>query len=146
MSPAAPSELPDWPPGTVLVLATGGPEPHAIPVSAAIRADPRRILLGLAGSRESLARLRAEPHVALTVLAADDVAVTVYGVARVLAEELPGGVVAVEIAVARVQDHNRPTFVIESGVGWRWTDKEAAARDSEVRSALQALARAPGAA
>jgi hypothetical protein len=125
----------------VLILATGGPEPHAIPVSAAISPDPRRILLGLAPSRESLARLRAEPRVALVILADDDVAVTAYGAARVLTEDLPGGVVAVEIAVARVQDHNRCTFVIESGVGWRWTDDQAQRRDAEVREALAALAR-----
>jgi Pyridoxamine 5'-phosphate oxidase len=143
MSPSDPFELPDWPAGTVLILATGGPEPHAIPVSAAVRADPRRILLGLARSRESLARLRAEPRVALAILAEGDVTVTVDGTARVLAEELPGGVAAVEIAVGRVQDHNRPTFVIESGVGWSWTDQEAAQRDADVRSALLALARAP---
>jgi hypothetical protein len=37
-----------WPPGTVLVLSTGGEEPHAIPVSAALLAGPRRVLIGLA--------------------------------------------------------------------------------------------------
>jgi hypothetical protein len=144
MSPSDPSELGAWPPGTILILATGGPEPHAIPVSAAIRPDARRILLGLARSRESLARLRSEPRVALAVLAEGDVAVTVYGTARALPGELPGGVVAVEISVQRVQDHHRPTFVIESGVGWRWTDDQAQRRDAEVRAALVALARAGG--
>jgi len=47
-------------------------------------------------------------------------------------------VIALEID--RVQDHGRPTFVIEAGVRWRWTDAEARARDREVRAALERLA------
>ncbi|MEA2311676.1 MAG: hypothetical protein QOE28_2557, partial [Solirubrobacteraceae bacterium] len=30
-------ELPDWPDGTVAVLATAGDAPHAIPVSLVVR-------------------------------------------------------------------------------------------------------------
>jgi Pyridoxamine 5'-phosphate oxidase len=131
--------LPDWPAGTVTVLATTGESPHAIPISAALRAGPERALLGVARGRESLARLRADGAVALTILA-PEIAVTVYGQARVVEEELVEGVAAVEIAVERVQDHDRPTFEIESGVGWRWTDPEAAARDQGVRAALERLA------
>jgi flavin reductase (DIM6/NTAB) family NADH-FMN oxidoreductase RutF len=134
------STLPRWAPGTVLTLVTGGREPHAIPVSAAVRAGPLRLLIGLARSRESLARLRVEPDVAVSILAAGDVAVTAYGQARVLEEELVEGVAAIEIEVERVQDHNRATFVIESGPVWRWTDPEAEARDAAVRGALNRLA------
>src|SRR4051812_20590467 len=131
--------LPEWPSGTVTVLATGGGAPHAIPVSAAIRAAPVVALLGLARSRESLARLRIEPRAALVVLAADDVAFTAHGRAGVL-DEVAEGVVAVRLDVERVQDHGQPTFLIEDGVRWRWTDDAAAARDAEVRRALRALA------
>jgi hypothetical protein len=123
-----------------MILATGGGAPHAIPVSAVVRAGPGRVLLGLARSRESLARLRADPAVALAMLAEGDVAVTVYGEARVLPEELVEGVCAVEVDVREVQDHHRPTFVIEAGVRWRWTDPEAQERDDAVRSALRRLA------
>lgn len=132
--------LPQWPPGTVLILVTAGEHPHAIPVSAAVRAGPTRVLLGLARGRESLARLRQAPRVALTILAEGDVAVTAYGTAHVRAEELTEGVAAVEVRVRDVQDHNRATFVIESGVGWRWTDAQARARDAEVRQRLEQLA------
>ena len=132
--------LPDWPPGTVTVLATTGASPHAIPVSAALRAGPERALVGLARGRESLARLRADAAVALAILA-PGIAVTAYGQARVVEEELVEGVAAVEILVERVQDHDRPTFEIESGVGWRWTDPVAAARDQAVRAALERLTR-----
>ncbi len=134
--------LPDWPPGTVAILATGaGDGPHAIPVSAAIRAGPRRILIGLAATRGSLTRLRADPCVSLTIVS-DGVAVTAYGHARVLDDaRVVDGVVAVEIEVGRVQDHDRPTFEIESGVRWRWTDADADRRDAEVRAALARLAR-----
>ncbi|MBV9367582.1 MAG: pyridoxamine 5'-phosphate oxidase family protein [Solirubrobacterales bacterium] len=132
--------LPKWPPGTVAILATAGEGPHAIPVSAAVRAGPRHALLALAGSRRSLARLRAEERVALSIIA-HDVAVTAHGRARVLEEELVEGVVAVEIEVDDVQDHDRPTFAIESGVRWRWTDADAERRDAEVRAALARLAK-----
>jgi hypothetical protein len=132
--------LPQWPRGTVLVLVTGGEEPHAIPVSAAVAAGADRVLIGLAEGRESLARLRAEPRVALSITSGQDVAVTAYGNARVLAEPLLDGVAAVEVAVHRVRDHARPTFTIEAGVRWRWTDPEAEQRDAEVRRALERLA------
>lgn len=134
------STLPQWPAGTVLTLVTGGREPHAIPVSAAVRAGPLRVLVGLARSRESLARLRVDPNVAVSIIAADDVAVTAYGQARVREEELVEGVAAVEIEVERVQDHNRATFVIETGPVWHWTDPEAQRRDAAVRAALDRLA------
>jgi hypothetical protein len=131
--------LPDWPPGTVTILATAGETPHAIPVSAAVRAGPRHVLLGLAVSRGSLARVRIDPRVSLTVVAADLV-VTAYGRAQVLDDALVEGVVAVEIEVHDVQDHDRPTFAIEGGVRWRWTDTDAERRDREVRTALARLA------
>ena len=133
--------LPEWPAGTVTILATAGEHPHAIPVSAALRAGPRHVLLALAGGRRSLARVRADPRVALTIIA-HDIAVTTRGRARVIDEALVEGVVAVEIEVDDVQDHDRPTFEIESGVRWRWRDPEAAGRDDEVHAALARLARA----
>jgi hypothetical protein len=132
--------LPDWPEGTVTILATAGESPRAIPVSAAVRAGPDRALLGLASSRRSLERLRADPHVALTIVSTN-LAITAHGLARVLDDPLVHGVVAVEIEVQEVQDHDRPTFAIESGVRWRWTEAAAEQRDAEVRAALARLAR-----
>lgn len=131
--------LPDWPPGTVTILSTHGDSPHAIPVSAALWADPTRALLALAAGRESLARLRVDPRVALTIVAAGDTAFSAYGSARVIDEALVEGVVAVEVVVERVQDHGRPTFAIDAGVSWRWTDAADEARDAEVRAALERL-------
>jgi Pyridoxamine 5'-phosphate oxidase len=130
--------LPDWPPGTVAILATGGGAPHAIPVSTAVPTGADAVLLALAQSRESLARLRAEPRCALVVLAAGDVAVTLHGRAEVVGEV--AGAAAVRLAVERVQDHDQPTFAIEGGVRWRWTDPAAERRDAEVRAGLLALA------
>lgn len=135
--------LPEWPAGTVTILATAGDSPHAIPVSAAVRAGPRRALIALANGRGSLSRLRADPRVSLTIVC-EETAVTAYGRARVLDEEpIADGVVAVEIEVDRVQDHNRPTFAIESAVAWRWTDPDAERRDAEVRAALARLVDRP---
>jgi hypothetical protein len=123
----------------VAILATGGDQPHAIPVSAVLRAGPQLVLIGLAHSRESLRRLRREPRVTLAILG-EQLAVSVDGVARVVTEELVDGVAAVAIDVETVSDHLRPTFEIESGVRWRWTDTEAAGRDAEVQTALRRLA------
>jgi len=131
--------LPDWPAGTVTILATAGATPHAIPVSAAIRAGPRHALIALAAGRRSLERLRADPHVSLTIVSYD-VAVTAHGRARIADEALVAGVVAVEIEVDDVQDHDRPTLAIESGPQWRWTDAEAERRDAQVHAALARLA------
>jgi hypothetical protein len=135
-------DLPDWPPGTVAVLATGAGPPHAIPISTGLRAGPRRVLLGLSARRESLRRLRAEPRVALVILCEGDVAITAYGTAEVVEEPLRGldGMVAVAVCVDELQDHTQPRFEIVAGVRWRWTDPEAQQRDAEVRAALQQLA------
>jgi hypothetical protein len=130
--------LPEWPVGTVAVLAV---PPGAIPVSTAIPAGEARVLLALAPRRGSLARLRDDPRAALAILA-EGVAVTLHGRARVVAEELPGAeaVAAVCLDVDAVQDHDQPAFAVEEGVRWRWTDAEAARRDAAVRDALQTLA------
>jgi len=85
-------------------------------------------------------RLLADPRVALLILSEGDVALTAYGNALVVQEDLVDGVVAVEIEVQRVQNHGRDTFVIEAAVRWRWTDPVAQARDGAAVSAAAAPA------
>jgi hypothetical protein len=127
-----------WPAGTVAVLVTSGADgPHAIPVSTALRAAPAVVLLALGPSRGSLARLREDPRCALAVIA-EGVAVTLRGRAVVAGEA--AGTVAVRLEVETVDDHAQPTFAIDAGVDWRWTDAEAERRDAEVRAALRQLA------
>ena len=130
--------LPDWPAGTVAILVTVGETPHAIPVSAVLRAGPERLILGLAESRGSLERIRHQPRVAV-VLLAKGVAVTARGCAREMDASLADGVRAVMVEVDAVDDHMRPTFILEGGVQWHWTDVAAQARDAEVRAALARL-------
>ena len=134
--------LPDWPPGTVAILTTAGDAPHAIPVSTAVRAGPRRVLLALARRRTSLARLREDPRCALTVLAAGDVAFTAHGRAAIVQDpmDVAESVVAVAIDVDDVQSHVDPRFAIDAGVGWRWVDDKAAFRDAAIHEALRRLA------
>jgi hypothetical protein len=134
--------LPEWPDGTVAILSTGAGAPHAIPVSTCVRAGPRTVLLALAARRGSLARLRADPRCALSLLVAGDVAVTAHARATIL-HELTDGVVAVRLDVERLQDHGQPTFEIEGGVRWRWVDDAARERDAALRAALRELSR-PG--
>jgi len=131
-------ELPEWPPGTVAILSTGAGAPHAIPVSSAVRTGPRTIHVGLALRRESLARLRADPRCALTVLADGDVAVTAHGRAAIVEEPMAvaDNVAAVRIDVEAVQDHNQHRFEIDAGVAWHWTSADDEARDAAIRAAL----------
>jgi hypothetical protein len=128
-----------WPAGTVVMLATQGDGPHVIPVSAALRAADGDVLLALARSRGSLARLRADPRVAVLVIAAQNLAVTIHGRAVVVDEALLDGIVAVRVRVETVAHHERASFLIESGVIWRWTDETAKVRDAEVNAALARL-------
>jgi hypothetical protein len=128
--------LPDWPEGTVAALSVGGGPPHAIPVSTAVRSGPATIHLALGLRRESLARLRSDPRCALTVLAAG-VAVTAHATAAVVGEN--DRVAFVRLDVESVQDHDQPTFELQDGVRWRWTDDDAEAGDAEVRAALRDL-------
>ena len=135
-------ELPEFEPGTVCVLTTGGGAPHAIPVSTALRAGSRRVLLALAARRESLARLRREPRCALTIVAAG-IACTAHARAEIVQESLPGAeaVAAVALEVDAIQDHMQPRFAIAAGVAWDWTDEDARRGDAAVRAALDELAR-----
>ena len=135
-------ELPDWKPGTVCVLTTGGGAPHAIPISTALRAGPRRVLLALAARRETLARLRREPRCALTIVAAE-IACTAHARAEIAQESLPGaeGVAGIVLEVDAIQDHMQPRFAIAAGVAWHWTDDDAREGDAAVRAALDELAR-----
>ncbi|MFN8132266.1 MAG: pyridoxamine 5'-phosphate oxidase family protein [Solirubrobacteraceae bacterium] len=136
--------LPEWPPGTVAILSTRGAAPHAIPVSTGVVAGPRLALIALARRRRSLEHLRADPRVALTVLAGGDIALTAHARASIVQDpmEVSGHVAAVALRVDSIQDHGQPRFVIEEGVRWRWTDPEAQARDEAIRAALAGLAAA----
>ncbi len=124
----------------MIALATQGDGPYVIPVSAALRAADGDVWLALAQSRGSLARLRADPRVAVLVLAAGNIAATLYGPATVAEEVLVDRVAAVRVDVTRVAHHGRASFVVESGVSWHWTDETARARDGEVNAALVRLA------
>jgi hypothetical protein len=139
-----PEVLPEWPAGTVAVLSTAGGEPHAIPVSTAVRAGDRAVFFALSLRRESLARLKADPPCALSLLAAGDVAITAIGRATIVQEPMAAAprVAAIRLDVERIQDHNQPRFEIQDGVRWRWTDPEAERQDTETRAALRDLAAA----
>jgi len=126
--------LPDWPVGTVAVLSTAGP--HAIPVSTATRSGEATVHLALAHKRESLARLREDPRCALTILAAG-LAVTAYGTAAVVDEDQR--VAYVRLEVDEVVDHDQPTFELDDGVRWHWTDEDAEQGDGAVRDRLRRL-------
>src|SRR5690349_886065 len=127
--------LPHWPEGTVTVLSTH--PAHAIPVSTSRRAGDRELVLGLAPSRRSLANLRADPRCAVTVLA-EGLAFTAHG--RMVEHTEPDPLVLVRITVHEIADHDHPTFAIEAGVAWRWTDDAAIERDAAAREALAKFA------
>jgi hypothetical protein len=134
--------LPEWLPGTVAVLSTGAGPPHAIPISTAVRTDPRTIVLALALRRESLARVREDPRCALTIMAGGDVAFTAHGRATIVEEPMAVSdrVTAIRIDVEAIQNHGQDDFEIDDGVRWHWTDPEAEQRDAEIRAALSRIA------
>ncbi len=117
--------LPEWPRQTIAVLATVDPAPHAIPVSAPVRAGDDTVLLGLRRTRDSLARLRTRPQVALLVLAEDDVAFTARGTAQVIDEPMTCApdYAVVEITVTDVDDHRQAAFTVTGGVDRSWIDE-----------------------
>ena len=133
--------LPSWPPGTAAVLCVSGP--HAIPVSTAIRAGDRRVLLALGGKRETLRRLREEgPSAALCVMA-EGLAFTAKGQAAVIREgvEAAPALVVVELAVREVVDHLADGRTEMQGPpAWRWLDQKAADAEPLIRAELEALA------
>ncbi|MCM6777172.1 hypothetical protein NDR87_27155 [Nocardia sp. CDC159] len=110
--------LPEWPLDTIGVLVTTDPAPHAIPVSWPVRAGDRRILLSLKSDRGSLARLRAQPEVALLILGGGDVALCARGAARVIADPLPGAddYVGIALDVEVIDDHRQSAFTIAAGI------------------------------
>jgi hypothetical protein len=135
--------LPEWPGRTIAVLATVDDGPHVIPVSAPVRADDHTIMLGLHRSRDSLARLRRRPEVALLVLAEGNIAFTARGTARVAAEPMPDGpdYAAVAIDVTAVDDHRQPAFTVAAGVDRAWvydTEREALGRRVQALRGLAA--------
>jgi hypothetical protein len=130
--------LPRWERGTPAVLVVSGP--HAIPVSTAVRADDRRLLLALGPGRETLRRLRSEPRAAVCVLGSG-VAFTAYGDARVVAERMESApVVAVELRAERIQDHlaDGRTEMID-GPRWRWLDEAGARSEPRIIDELERL-------
>ena len=131
--------LPDWEQGAPAVLCVTGP--HAIPVSTALRAADRRVVLALGRRRDTLARLRDDPEVALCVLAAG-VAFTAHGRAAVVREELHGAphVAALAIDVERIQDHLAGSRTeILAAARWRWTEEDAARDEERIVAELRAL-------
>jgi hypothetical protein len=121
------------------VLSVHGP--HAIPISTATRAAGDRVVFALARRRDTLARLREHPAVALCLLG-EGVAFTAEGEARVLREELEASphVAALELRVERVQDHlaDGRTEMLD-GARWSFTSDDAREADAAVRDELSRL-------
>ena len=113
--------LPSWPTDAIAVLSTMDDAPHAIPVTAPVRAGDHRIMISLRREHASLARLRAQPRVALSILAEGNEAFTARGRAWIAEEPMASApeFAAVAIEVDEIDDHRQPTEVVESGVGVR---------------------------
>ena len=117
--------LPEWPEKTIAVLSTENEEVHAIPITAPLRIGDRQILLRLKRCRESLARLREHPKVALTIFAKGNLAFTARGPARVVQEPMLGAPMfaAIAIDVENIDDHRQRDLVVDSSVSLDWTNE-----------------------
>ena len=113
--------LPRWPTDAIALLSTMDDAPHAIPVTAPVRGGDHRILISLRHEHASLARLRAQPRVALSILAEGNEAFTARGRAWVAEESMARApeFTAVAIEVDEIDYHRQPTELVESGVGVR---------------------------
>jgi hypothetical protein len=118
------TKLPEWPASPIALLGTIDGRPRAIPVAAPIRAGDQCILISLERTRGSLARLHANPHVALAILTGGNCAFTALGGARIVQESMPDApnYVAVEIDVEEIDDHRSAGVVVESGVRVQFAD------------------------
>jgi hypothetical protein len=122
-----------------------GQNPHAIPVSAPVRAADRRILFALRGDRGSLARLRKQDRVALAVLTEGDTAFTARGRARIVQDpmECAPDYATVAIDVEHIDDHRQAAFRIEGGIDRRWVEESEKRALGERVAALGELAASP---
>jgi hypothetical protein len=134
--------LPEWPEKTIAVLSTQNEEVHAIPITSPLRIGDRQILLRLKRCRESLARLREHPKVALTIFAKGNLAFTARGPARVVQEPMPGAPMfaAVAIDVENIDDHRQREFAVDSGVSLDWTNERTQQFLQEHLNALREVA------
>lgn len=134
--------LPEWPDRTIAVLSTQNEEVHAIPITAPLRIGDRQILLRLKRCRESLARLREHPKVALTIFAKGNLAFTARGPARVVQEPMLGAPMfaAVAIDVENIDDHRQRDLVVDSGVSLDWTNERTQRFVQEHLNALREVA------
>ena len=134
--------LPEWPEKTIAVLSTQNEEVHAIPITAPLRIGDRQILLRLKRCRESLARLREHPKVALTIFAKGNLAFTARGPARVVQEPMLGAPMfaAIAIDVENIDDHRQRDLVVDSGVSLDWTNERTQRFVQEHLNALREVA------
>ena len=134
--------LPEWPEKTIAVLSTQNEEVHAIPITAPLRIGDRQILLRLKRCRESLARLREHPKVALTIFGKGNLAFTARGPARVVQEPMvvAPAFAAVAIDVENIDDHRQRELVVDSGVSLDWTNERTQRFVQEHLNALREVA------
>ena len=129
--------LPEWDPGTPgwLVVAAR----HAIPVSTAVRAGDRTIVLALGRRRTTLGHLRRDPQAAFCIMGRR-VAFTAQAQARILGELECAPVIAVALWVTSVQDllvDGRTEML--AGPAYRWRDEAAAAAEPRIVRELASI-------
>lgn len=113
-----------------------------MPVTAPVRSGDGRILISVHRGHRSLERLRAQPQVALTILADGNEAFTARGRARVAQEPMAGAPdwAAVAIDGNHVDDHRQPSELVDAGAAIHRTDPRAEPGLQERVAALTHLA------
>jgi len=125
-----------------VVASAGAGGPDAAPVSLVAVASPRRLLLGLAHDRTTLANVRAGSRLAVSLCLEPDLALTASGGSRVVAEALAAAahVAAVEVSVDAVKDDLHPAARLLTTTRYRWEAAAAQEVDAALLSELRALA------
>ena len=111
-------------------------------VSAPLAVGDRRVWLSSRCDRGSLARLRRDERVALTILTQGNVAFSARGRAQIVEEPMEHApdYAAVAIDVDAIDDHRQAEFAVEHGVGREWIDQHEKLALGQRLVALRALA------
>ena len=126
--------------GRIAIVATADKEgrPNTAPFSWLAAVDSHTVRLGVNQKVETLANIRQNGHVSITITA-PDLHITFKGTARVIKDNLPEAPIptaVVEVAVEHVKDDAIMGRSNEGDERMRWNDRRRVLSDSTIIQAL----------
>ena len=92
--------------------------PHTSPVSFMIANNPKSIRMAIYKNSQTLANIRLHEPVALALLEEGNIAVSIYGKARIVQENMESNynLAIVELEVEEVKNNSSPNFIVVQGI------------------------------